>query len=376
MATKPAAKPGPGAELLKDFEAFYAKYMYFPEPDLQPLALACYAMASHLWPLFDAFPYLMITAATKRSGKTRLAELLYFTASNARMVAGATPATIFHMIKEEQPTLIVDEAEMFSSEAADMMRSIINVGYRRGQTVPRMRDGAVEHWPAYCPKVFVLIGDTHDTLRDRCIMMRLERGKVTQRFVYDVAKTEGELLRGRAGDLITDYQSSIMETYTAHEGLTWLTDRDAEIWLPLYAVASVLFPERLDDVMRAAMDLSLEKTSPLRRHNEVTVSGEEAEQQAMQAEYAERLVLDLLTVMGKNTDEQTTVLLERLLSLPTAPWRRLGGEPLEARRMAALLEMHGVRPKNLRVKGSKNTIRKGYTRESLVKAAKGINGGA
>src|SRR5262249_39098996 len=152
--------------------------------------------------------------------------------------------------------------------------------------------------------------------------------------------------------------------YSNHAQLPHLSDRDEEIWLPLYAVASILFPERMDDLVRASVDLSMEKTAPIRKHTDLRMSDTDAERAAMESEYAERLVLDMLTVMGTQASEQTSVLLERLLALPSGPWRRIGGEQLEPRRLAALLDIHNVKPKDIRVKGTKNTVRKGYTRDS------------
>ena len=177
-----------GCALIAELESYIRSYVTLAESSYA-LVIALWLMATHIWPAFDAFPYLVVTSATKRSGKTRLLELLSFVASNSRLVAHISPAALYRTIDAEKPTLLVDEAEMFSSAKSEF-RSLLNTGYRRGQTVKR-HDGDYE---TYCPKAFALIGDVHDTLRDRSIVIEMMRGEAARRFVYAVAKEQGAAL--------------------------------------------------------------------------------------------------------------------------------------------------------------------------------------
>ncbi len=111
-------------------------------------------------------------------------------ASNSRPVVNISPAALYRTISADKPTLLIDEAEMFSSAKSEF-RSLLNSGYRRGQTVKR-HDGDYE---TYCPKAFALIGDVHDTLRDRSIVIEMMRCEPARRFVYAAAKEEGAALR-------------------------------------------------------------------------------------------------------------------------------------------------------------------------------------
>lgn len=147
-----------GCTLISQLESYIRSYVTLAE-NCYALVIALWLVATHAWPAFDAFPYLVVTSATKRSGKTRLLELLSFVASNSRLVAHISPAALYRTIDAEKPTLLVDEAEMFSSAKSEY-RSLLNTGYRRGQTVKR-QDGDYE---TYCPKAFALIGDVHDIL--------------------------------------------------------------------------------------------------------------------------------------------------------------------------------------------------------------------
>ena len=355
---------------VRDLITYFTRYVTFSDPQY-PFALALWTFATYLWPHFDAFPYLVITSDTKRSGKTRLSELLSFAASNARSVAGVTPATIFRMIRDENPTLIIDEAETLSSEAADTMRSILNVGYRRGQVIPRAAKGeaGIIEWPAYCPKVFILIGDPFDTLRDRSILIRMKRGAAPQRFLYETAKAEGNAIGERMAELAATFKDAVLDVYGNPEGLAFLTDRDEEIWMPIFSLASVACPDRLTELTRAAVDMATEKTADTRKHTNVDMKA--AEEEATQHEYAERLLRDFGAVMGSHRYLTTADALRLLHELPTGPWRKFRGEGLSAIALSDLLRTFNVVPRVIRTKQGKRTkqaFARGYRREDVTKA--------
>lgn len=367
MATKPAAAPL--GTILRDIEAYLTRYVTFSEPDAYPFALALWCAATHLWPHFDAFAYLSITSDTKRSGKTRLSELLSFVVANARRATSATPATVFHWIRDESPVLFIDEAESMNSESADTMREVLNSGYRRGQTIPRMKNGKVEEWPAYCPKAFVLIGDVRDTLRDRSIIIRMQRGTPRERFLFLPAENDGNALRDLCHDLLTQHRDDIIDAYMTHAGLSFLGDRDEEIWMPLFAVASVLCPERLDELTRVAVDMSTEKTVQARRYSDSA----EAEKEANEQEYRDRLLSDAQIVFAgsKHKNMLTAELLAALRDLLTGPWRKYKGEGLSALDMAGLLDSFGIHPRVVRAaKGRGAKVGRGYRKADIDAAAK------
>jgi hypothetical protein len=119
-----------GCALLAELESYIRSYVSLAET-CYALVIALWLMATHVWPAFDAFPYLVVTSATKRSGKTRLLELISFIASNSRLVANISPAALYRAISADKPTLLIDEAELFSQSKSEF-RSLLNSGYRRG----------------------------------------------------------------------------------------------------------------------------------------------------------------------------------------------------------------------------------------------------
>jgi hypothetical protein len=370
--------------MLSEVESFLKKYVVFSTPDYA-FAAALWVVGTYLWPNFDVFPYLVITSDTKRSGKTRFAEVLSFVSRNPQWMAALTPATIYRSIEAAFPTMFADEAESLTGESAGVMRTVLNVGYRRGQTIPRMGlGGEVQNFPAYCPKVFILIGDVNDTLRDRSIVVRMRRANpldnALPRFKYEEAKLEGQRIANELKATLTGLKvqldptkpakelDAFTEAYSASEGLSYLTDRDEELWLPLVTVCKVLAPERVEELTRVSVDMATEKTAEARTY--VNLLG--AEDAARDDEYAVRLIRDLLTVCGDAKAVPTQEALPRLFALATAPWRKYRGTGLTAIDMGNLLDRFGVGPRNVRTAGGRkhSKVLKGYTREDLENALK------
>lgn len=355
--------------ILRELEEYIQQYVTLASPDYA-FAAALWAVGTYLWPHFDAFPYLVITSDVKRSGKSRFGEVLSFVASNPRSFAGMTPATLFRSIRDENPTVFIDEAETLSSEAANTMRAVLNVGYRRGQSIPRMEKGGVREWPVYCPKVFILIGDVYDTLRDRSIIVRMQRGEPATRFVYNQAHAEGAALRERIASIVEEQAHVFQGRYNRHAGVPFLPDRDEEIWLPLFVICEELAPNRVKELQRVAADLAVEKTQESRRY--VNLLG--AEREAEDDEFARRLVRDLLVVMNGAKRIHTQDAIEKLHALPTGPWRKFRGEGLTATDMSNLLARFGIKPTTIRIGGKKADakVAKGYKVEHVTAAVKAL----
>ena len=76
----------------------------------------------------------------KRSGKTRLLEVLELLVREPLPTANISDAALFRVIDERQPTLLIDEVDAIFGKKSprDELRGIINAGYRRGATTHRM----------------------------------------------------------------------------------------------------------------------------------------------------------------------------------------------------------------------------------------------
>jgi hypothetical protein len=125
----------------------------------------------------------------------------------------------------------------------------------------------------------------------------------------------------------------------------WLSDRPADVWESLIALADAAggaWPER---ARRAAQVL-------------------EAGRRSTDVSLGLRLLADLHTVFPDGEDKLATVtLLERLNALDEAPWGNLRGKPLDGRGLARRLSRYDIGPKPVWVAGE--TV-KGYERADLA----------
>ena len=353
--------------LLNRIENFITSYVCFDVPGMA-LPIALWIMGTHIFETFDSFAYLVITSNTKRSGKTRLSEIISFAASSPMNFSAMTPSTLFRVINpdpykmysEEEPfvppTIVFDEAEALSSEAAGTMRSVLNAGYRKGQSVPRTVGQEVIQFKVYCPKIFILIGDVYDTLRDRSIVINMRRADTPKRFVYDAARGEGATLRVEIDEITKAHKAAILAQYQV-DRVPFLSDREEEIWLPLFALCTTLAPNRLRDLQRIAVDISALKTAVKTGYRDLDLFETQSEQQ----EYAERAAADLLKVMdGKAISSADAVIKMRDLDL--SPWRTFRGKGIDQLSLADLLSVLKIPAVNIRFgSGRKNsTVLKGY----------------
>jgi hypothetical protein len=371
--------------VLEKLRKFILSYSCLKDESLV-VPLSLWIAATYVFETFDAFPYLVITAKIKRAGKTRLKELIGFTCQMPFSVTGASAAALFRSIKDNKPTILWDEAEELSKEGNSLMRQFLNSGYRKGQTIPRASGEGVIEWPTYCPKAFVLIGDVFDTLRDRSIVVEMDRMTPEQaqgmkRFSYETAKAEGAEIAEELKSVLAENLESINEAYNSEE-LSFLTDRDEEIWRPIFAIAKVLdtatynakTTNKTRSMRALAVDLATEKTSTERYKPSA-----EAEAKLEQEEYGLKLLHDMLSIMPKGMKCISSVeALSRLRKIDVAPWRKYHGEGLtlnnsaEPNSMSALLSPYNVQAKPVR-DGKK--VSRGFLRADIERAIKETKGG-
>jgi hypothetical protein len=358
--------------LLARAEVYLRSYLSFPD-DRYLLPLSLFAVLEHCWQrCFDEVPYLCVSAAIKRSGKTRLLELLAFLAGedNAIMVDGSITVAALYTEVDLGIVVLIDEAEGLQNPRSPF-RPILNGGYRRGQTLMRKIGGQNVYFSIFGPKVFAVIGDVNDSLRDRCIIVEMQRTQSETRmdYVRQIAKEQGTEIAGEISRAVASAAGDIRDAYlNYHEryrSMSFLFDRERELWKPLFAICQIFAPERIEELERCAADIAALKTSPIRRF-ELLKSEEE---NARKLEYAERLLSDALTVIGERDRITTTDLLAGLRAIHTAPWRSYERSGLTETSLAALLDLFHIGPKTIRIKpkSKPRSTAKGYFRADLAR---------
>lgn len=361
-------------DVLRQVEQFITKYATLAA-DHYKLPIALWCAATHIWDSFDCLGYLVITARVKRAGKTRLMELCKMVSSNGRTFSPDSPASMFRALADgTAPAMFVDEAEKLNQEQHPA-REFLNKGYKRGQTITRFVGGEVVDYESFCPKCFVLIGDTYDTLRDRAIVVTMRRRSPVEaaaenKYRSSIVEPEGTALREQLHEVMEQHKAAIETAYAAYDGLPFLNDRDEELWLALFAIAKVLCPNRVDELTRAAVDIATEKTAPRAAFHELL---DVEEKKADDAEDQILLLRDMMTLCGTQRYLASADLVEKLKAIPTSKWRMFRGVGLTNQDIGTLFTSLRITSKPIRIskdKGAKGAVIRGYLRADMLAAAK------
>ena len=188
-------EPVSGAELLVDLREIFERYLILPEHGSVTMAL----WVMHAWTIDAAHvsPFLMFSSPEMRCGKSTAMALINRTAPRTAMASNISPAAIFRYIEAFRPTLLIDEADLFAVEN-DELRGILNSGHTR-DTACVIRLTGDDHEPkdfsTWAPKAIASIGKLANTLRDRSIILSMQRKKAGERVAKLRAREDnGEFL--------------------------------------------------------------------------------------------------------------------------------------------------------------------------------------
>jgi Protein of unknown function (DUF3631) len=352
----------------------------------QPIAVALWIVHAHALRAFDVTPYLHIRSPQKRSGKTRLLELIEQLVQRAWRVVEATAATVFRKIHRDEPVILLDEVDAIfkskPSETAEALRGVLNAGYRRGAVVPRCTGKnfeKLEDFGVFGAKALAGLGRLPDTTADRAVPIVLARRKKRERvarFRFRQVAEETVLLR-RAVAVWAD--SAISALRDARPPLPEsLDDRAAEIWEPLLAIADAAGGSWPEQARKAACvlhhaDMEAESLGVLLLHAiKETFEGLDKEEKNPPP-------VDLFVgERQRKIDYILTVdLLVALVDRDAEPWGGWWGTDVEravekrttprgpAGKLAALLRPFEVQSKNIR---TPDGVFKGYLRADFADA--------
>lgn len=304
----------PSLLLIDDMEGILRRYVILPEHAYLPVTL--WALATHFGDCFECFPYLVLTSPTPRCGKSRTQEVLEFLTWKPWRGTGISEAALFRMLGGcPPPTLLLDECEYLGrgrqTERAEALNALLNSGYRRGQTVPRCvpkgREFEIVHFQTYGPKCLASIGRLPDTILDRALVISMQRrapNEHIERFLFSRVASETSAIRDSVKTEMHERAVDVLATYNAIADLEFLSDRDAEISAPLFAVAQAFCPARVGELRDFLTELFGVKSSA-------------QEDESLNL----RLLSDIRRVWPEGSDAVSTAeLLASLKQIEDAPW--------------------------------------------------------
>jgi hypothetical protein len=352
--------PRSSGELLDAICEFLRRFVVFQHPEQ---AEVCALWIAHTWTVdaADFTPYLNVWAASKRSGKSRLLEVLNLLCRNPRLTSGGSSAALIRSVDEENPpTLLIDEVDAIYSKKSDAeaenTRQFLNAGYRRGakflRCVGQGADLKVGEFHAFCPKAFAGIGRSlPDTVQDRCLPLELVRQsgeEKAERFRERDATAAAAPIRTQLEALAQ--QSGIIDALrAARPNLPEeLNDRLQDISEPLLAIADMAgghWPHKA-------------------RIGLVKLCGQEED-----ADLGIRLLAAIKSIFDSTGADKLTTkgLIEALVDIEDGPWASMFEDALKhdrlqtaASRLVRMLKDYKIKPYTLKL--DDGTTAKGYHR--------------
>ena len=161
----------PLADTLEATVKFIRKYVVLTTN--QAIIITLWVAHTHAIGAADCTPYLQVTSATKRAGKTRLLEVLEPLVARPWLTGRTSAAVLVRKTDAVQPSLLLDESDAaFGSEKGytEALRSILNTGYRRsGKASLCVKEGskiAFRDFATFGLKAIAGIGELPGTIAD------------------------------------------------------------------------------------------------------------------------------------------------------------------------------------------------------------------
>jgi Protein of unknown function (DUF3631) len=347
---EPWPDPVNGAELLDALVATFRRYLSLPEGAAETLAL--WVVFTHAIDASAVAPRLAIISPIPRCGKSTLLGLLTRLVRRPLPTSNLTPAVAFRVIHQDQPTLLMDEADTFFAVRFELT-GIVNSGHSR-DTAFSLRCEGDDHRPqrfgTYAAIAIALIGKLPPALQDRSLVMRMHRRRQDEKIerfredkAGDLTELKRKAIRHTADNLSTlaTFDPDIPDN---------LNDRAADNWRILFAIADIAGGHWPVTARRVA----------------TVISGDE--------EDATPLVAQLLHDIEEMFAEQgvdrlpSAEICRALDRREDRPWGTLEeGWPITPHRLASMLKPFGIRPKGMRINGGTQTPR-GYMRDQFADA--------
>lgn len=316
---------------------------------------AAWAALTWLADYATVLPMAMISAPEKGCGKTILLSVVAAMACRTLQASNITQSALFRSIELWKPALFIDEADSFMREN-EAIRGLLNSGYTKDSAFKILSEeigGKLQpvRYSTWGPKAIAGIKlETLDaTLTSRSIIIPMRRkmpAEKTENFRHaDPAQFE---------ELKSKFLRWSLDNGPAFSNLrpvlSGLSNRDADNWEPLLAIAELAGGGWPLKIRQAALKIVEKK--------------EDAP--SLDAE----LLSDIRNVFADRKIERISSahLLEALTVDDLAPWKTYNrGQPLTARQLADRLRPYGIYPNSVRIPGIPGHP-KGYKLEDFTEA--------
>lgn len=348
-----------GADLLNRVRDYASRFICYPS-DTAGIVHVLWIAHAHLMDAWFSTPRLAVLSPEPGSGKSRVLEITALLVPNPLLSVNSSAAYILRKVADQdnRPTILYDEIDtVFGPQARgdEGLRGMINAGYRQGATTGRCvtERGKVlpQELSTYSAVALGGLGSLPDTLMMRSVIIRMRKrgpGEEVEPFRPRLHEALADALR----DELAAWAAGVMVLAEGSEPSLpdGITDRDADVWEPLFTVADLAGGE-WPALARQAAKEAVQSAKVNRKPSDGV-----------------RLLADIRACFGDSDRLTTADLLDKLLADEEAPWGDLGRKKLDARILAKMLGEYGIKSSTIRMPNGSTP--KGYKQEAFQDAWK------
>ena len=242
------------AEVLNAAAHKLARYIA-ADPGLIDTAVL-WAAHAHIIDTINVSPRLAAQAAGPGCGKTLAMEAIGNLVPRPTPASSITAASVFRVIEEVQPTLLLDEADQMLSDRTSLLVAVLNSSHRKSSAFVMRTEEVmpgqfhVVRFSTWAAMMFAGIRELPPTLQDRSIVLRLRMAKP--------GEVKEHLRDGKCPDLAESAQklarwASDLVALPDIELPLELPNRLGDNWRPLLAIAELAGGDWPARAMEAAM---------------------------------------------------------------------------------------------------------------------------
>ncbi len=321
-----------GAALLDDIEQFHRRFNVFPIESAY-VAVTLWDAHAHLVECFETTPRIAFLSPEPGSGKSRALEIVELLTPRPVTTVSASANALYRLVDSAAglPTVLFDEVDtIFGPKAGtdEALRGFLNAGYRRaGGALRCVGEGSNQNaqvFGSYCAVAMAGLGSLPDTVLTRSVIIRMRKrapNETVEPYRQRLHESQGHVLRDRLAKWADSIRDQVANAWP--EMPEGVTDRPADVWEPLLAVADAAG----GDWPRRARAACLELISAAHDNDESSLGV--------------RLLTDLRDKVFCGADRMpTAAILEGLLQMDDGPWGDMDDKPINSRSLARLLSQY------------------------------------
>lgn len=336
---EPHTEPIDPAQLLDEISEMIKKYIVLDQEQVDAAAL----WIAQTWFIqhIDLAPLAIINAPEKACGKTQFLTVIGYMSNRPLPASNASSSAIFRAVEKWTPTMLVDEADTFFKENAEL-QGMFNAGYLRGGYV--LRSEAVGD--SFEPRMFSVFSakaiagialEKHlpDATMSRGIVFNLRR-KMPHESVSRLRHADRKLFGEITSKLVRFVEDYAQQVKHARPTLPeTLNDRDQDNWEPLLAIAGCAGEGWIKRATDAALKLSSSGENALSTGSQLLSD-----------------IKDYFMCVATDNKVCTVDLIAALEKEVESPWATYNrGKPITPRQLSKLLATYGIHSKTVRIRG-------------------------